>query len=142
MSQIAFIDINKFYTVPVKKRGNYKKHPKIIEPESPWVTMQKLYEKLAGFFEIPLFATSDEVITQGDIRLWSSVYTDETFSYKDEICKGECFKVFEAELIGSENLYLEDRITVHKELLAQLEADATIEEAVKWVKAKFSGILR
>ena len=141
LNQISLINIEEFYLKPVKKRGHYKKHAKPVEPESPWVTMQNLYKKLAGFFEIPVFTTSDEVITQGDIRIWCSVYTDETFSYQGEIFKGECFKVFEAELIGSENLYLEDRIAVHKELLAQLEANATIEEAVKHVKTMFKGLL-
>lgn len=140
LNQISLIDINEFYTKPVKKRGHYKKLPKPIEPVSPWVTMQTLYQRLANYFEQPLFSEKETTITQWDIRIWYMVYTDETFTYKEGICRGECFKVFEAELIGTENLYLEERIAIHAELLNQLEAGVTIKEAVRYVKTKFKDV--
>lgn len=50
------------------------------------------------------------------------------------------FKVFEAEIIGTENMYLEDRLKIHQAVLSYLDAGATIEEAEIYVKTKFKHI--
>lgn len=138
LNQVSLFDIQEYTSK--KLRGCYKKHPKPAPVLDPWEEMKNLYQKLAGYVERPLFVSEDIVFTRGIIRAWLSTYTDEAFTYEGEICPGECFQVFEAELIGTENLYLEDRISIHKEFLSYLESNATMEEAEKLIKSKFKGV--
>ena len=142
MNQISLVDINQFYIVPVKKRGNYKKHPKPEEEISPWTLMKDLYVKLAGYFSLPVFCQEDIVFTQGIFRISCYVYTDETYEYQGETFKGENFKVFEAEIIGTENMYLEDRLKIHQAVLSYLDAGVTIEETEKRIKSEFKEIFK
>ena len=53
---------------------------------------------------------------------------------KYEICHGEMFQFMQAEIIGSELLDVEDRITLHKQLLNDLRGGVTIDIALTRVK--------
>lgn len=54
--------------------------------------------------------------------------------FKYEICLGEMFQFMQAEIIGSELLDVEDRITLHKQLLNDLRGGVTIELAITRIK--------
>lgn len=53
---------------------------------------------------------------------------------KYEYCEGEFFQYRQAEIIGSELLAVEDRITLHKQLLDDLRGGVTIELAITRIK--------
>lgn len=53
---------------------------------------------------------------------------------KYEYCEGDFFQYREAEIIGSELLDVEDRITLHKQLLNDLRGGVTIDIAITRVK--------
>ena len=86
-----------------------------------------------------LFFTTS-FLSGGIFRISCYAYTDEAYEYQGETYKGENFKVFEAEIIGTENMYLEDRLKIHQAVLSYLDAGATIEEAEIYVKTKFKHI--
>lgn len=54
--------------------------------------------------------------------------------FKYEICLGEMFQFMQCEIIGSELLDVEDRITLHKQLLNDLRGGVTIELAITRIK--------
>lgn len=53
---------------------------------------------------------------------------------KYEYCQGERFQFMQAEIIGSELLDVEDRITLHKQLLNDLKGGVTIDIALTRIK--------
>ena len=114
-----------------RKRGHYKtKELKIDTIINPYTEMKNLYQQLAGFMPIPLFSNKTEVFSCLNVRIWHYVYNRNKYTYQGEICEGEDFKVVEAEIIGTENLYIDDRIRLHKELINMLSNGIKLEKAL------------
>lgn len=70
------------------------------------------------------------LITNYTVTICLALYT----LLKYEYCEGEFFQYREAEIIGSELLDVEDRITLHKQLLNDLRGGVTIELAITRIK--------
>lgn len=119
------------------KRGPYQKHIKPII-YNPYTEIKDLYRKLANFLPLPLFQNETEVFCFSGITAWYTTYTDEEYEYidakfedeKNGIFQGENFKEFEAEIKGTENYRVEDRIELHKELIGYLSQGITLENAI------------
>lgn len=136
------------------KRGHYQKHLKPII-YNPYTEIKDLYRKLANFLPLPLFQTETEVfhytinenqqnskntVANGikGVTAWYTTYTDEEYEYidakfedeKNGTYQGDNFKVIEAEIDGTENFYVEDRIELHKELISYLSQGITLENAI------------
>lgn len=119
------------------KRGHYQKHFKPII-YNPYTEIKDLYRKLANFLPLPLFQTETEVFHYSGVTAWYTTYTDEEYEYidakfedeKNGTYQGDNFKVVEAEIDGTENFYVEDRIELHKELISYLSQGITLENAI------------
>ena len=93
-----------------------------------WGRMRELYKRLANFFPI-FFSNIEPSITSeehkaydfGIVRVWDNVYLPETYIHQGAIYKGQEFRVIEAEIIGSEDLNIQERIYLHETLLELLE---------------------
>jgi hypothetical protein len=93
-----------------------------------WGRMRELHTRLANFFPI-FFSNIEPSITSEDykaydfgiVRVWDNVYLPETYTHKGAIYKGQEFRVIEAEIIGSEDLNIQERIYLHETLLELLE---------------------
>ena len=93
-----------------------------------WGRMRELHKRLANFFPI-FFSNIEPSITSEDykaydfgiVRVWDNVYLPETYTHKGAIYKGQEFRVIEAEITGSEDLNIQERIYLHETLLELLE---------------------
>jgi hypothetical protein len=100
-----------------------------------WGRMRELHARLANFFPI-FFSNVEPVITEDDyrvfdfgiVRVWDNVYLPETYTHQGAIYKGQEFRVIEAEIIGSEDLNIQERIYLHETLLELLEEGYRIEQ--------------
>jgi hypothetical protein len=103
-----------------------------------WGRMRELHKRLANFFPI-FFSNIEPSITSEDykvydfgiVRVWDNVYLPETYTHKGAIYKGQEFRVIEAEITGSEDLNIQERIYLHETLLELLEEGYRIEQ-VNW----------
>lgn len=111
-------------------RGPYKKHPK---PLSPYKLLAQIHEKLASFYPIWIKKDKDCVVEFWGLRLWQRVYPHERIKDKLRV-------VPEAEIIGSENLYIEDRLKLHSLLLSLLESGYGLYEAMLQIRVEFKKI--
>ena len=100
-----------------------------------WGRMRELHKRLANFFPI-FFSNIEPSITSEDykaydfgiVRVWDNVYLPETYTHKGAIYKGQEFRVIEAEIIGSEDLNIQERIYLHETLLELLEEGYNINQ--------------
>jgi hypothetical protein len=60
--------------------------------------------------------------------VWDNVYLPETYTHQGTIYKGQEFRVIEAEIIGSEDLNIQERLYLHETLLELLEEGYRIEQ--------------
>lgn len=106
-----------------------------------WGKMTELYSRLANFF--PVFFTNVEPSEIGEdykaydfgiVRVWDYNYTSEAYTHRGTIYKGQDFKVLEAEVIGSEDLGIQERLFVHESLLEYLEEGYRIEQLNWWLE--------
>lgn len=70
------------------------------------------------------------LIANYTVKICLALYT----LLKYEYCEGEFFQYRQAEIIGSELLDVEDRITLHKQLLNDLRGGVTIDIALTRIK--------
>lgn len=102
-----------------------------------WGELRKIYIELANYFPPPLFLQSDNEYTDtGIIRTWHQVYQNETYNYKGTIYKGQNFQVSEAEIIGTEDFNIDERLYLHKELLERIKAQEKLEVIFKDMQNK------
>ncbi len=114
-----------------RKRGHYrKKEPKINTIINPYTEMKNLYQQLANFMPIPLFSNKTEAFSCSNVRIWHYVYNRNKYIYQSKIYEGEDFKVVEAEIIGTETLYIDDRIRLHKKLINMLSNGIKLDKAL------------
>jgi hypothetical protein len=100
-----------------------------------WGRMRELHKRLANFFPI-FFSNIDPSIIEEDfkvydfgvVRVWDNVYLPETYTHKGAIYKGQEFRVIEAEIAGSEDLNIQERIYLHETLLELLEEGYNINQ--------------
>lgn len=105
-----------------RKRGKYHKHPKIYE-YSPYTHISDLYCKIASYLPYPI-GTSEEIVTEiYGLRAWFTIDIDETY-------KEPPLKLFQAEIIGTENFNVQDRIYLHEKLTQLLAQRVSLENAV------------
>lgn len=95
-----------------KTRGKYKPKEKKVEPVNPYTELSILYQKLANFFPIPIL--NNEVKND---NLTNYTYFNSWYSYYAEDEEATEYKVIEAELIGTEDLFIQERLFLHKKLL-------------------------
>lgn len=102
---------------------------------SNWGRMRQLHLTIANFFPI-FFSGVEPTITEdnykvydfGIVRVWDNIYLPESYTHKGAIYKGQEFRVLEAEIVGTEDLNIQERLYVHETLLELLECGYRIEQ--------------
>ena len=99
-----------------------------------WGRMRELHKILANFF--PIYFNGVEPTEVGEdykcydfgvIRVWDNSYLSESYTHQGAIYKGQDFKVLEAEVIGTEDLNIQERLYIHETVLEMLEEGYNIE---------------
>lgn len=114
-----------------KLRGHYKEKEKKPEKLNPYAQLAQLYSQVASYLPIPILTTSQEIFDYDLLTLWYCHYSYDKYSYQGEEFYGEDFKVIQAELKGTEDLYINERIFLHKKLLELVHKGKGIYEAAK-----------
>lgn len=86
-----------------------------------WEQIRQQYSQLANYFLYNALQEQAEQTDYGIVRVWHSKYTSNTYTHKGTIYKGQDFVVREAELIGSEDLGVQERLFLHSSYLELLE---------------------
>ena len=106
-----------------------------------WGRMRELNSRLANFF--PIFFNGVEPTEEGEdyrcydfgvVRVWDNNYQSEYYTHQGTSYKGQDFKVLEAEVIGTEDLNIDERLFVHESLLEALEDGYQIEQLNWWIE--------
>lgn len=116
-----------------RKRGSYNTKPKLVE-YNPYTHMQKLYSQLASFLPIPLFLNEEAVFDYNGVKGWYMVYMPQNYEYEYRIYPGEQFNVVEAEITGTENFNIDDRIHLHEKLIKLLQQRVELDNAIKLIQ--------
>lgn len=116
-----------------KKRGCYNTKPKIVD-YNPYTHMQHLYGQLANLIGIRLFSKDDAIFRYRGLKIWTLVYTAEEYQYENKVYQGEQFQVNQAEIRGTENFILNDRIKLHERLIELLRQHVELKYAIKLVQ--------
>lgn len=156
LSQLSLLDINNFYTVPVKKRGNYKEKQKYwyqctillyycnnfflqLVGSCLYLYLDFLYSAISNFVQIgnDFFKKVDtESLFHNQLRVWLEFYEAKPFFYEGEEFEGEEFFIKNTELIGTENLSLLDRILLHEEFYKLLSDGIDLKDAAEIMQPK------
>ena len=100
-----------------------------------WGRIKELHSQLSNFF--PIFFNGVEPTEEGEdyryfdfgmVRVWDNTYTSETYTYRGDIYKGQDFKVLEAEIKGTEDLNIQERLYIHETVLELLEDGYNIDQ--------------
>ena len=106
-----------------------------------WGRMRELHARISNFF--PIFFNGIEPTEVGEdykyydfgvVRVWDNTYLSESYTHRGTIYKGQDFKVLEAEVIGTEDLNIDERLFVHESLLEMLEEGYQIEQLNWWIE--------
>lgn len=116
-----------------RKRGCYNTKPKVIE-YNPYTHMQKLYTQLGDLIGIRLFSKDDAVFRYRGIKIWSLIYTSEEYEYEGKSYPGEQFQINQAEIRGTENFIIKDRIKLHEKFINLLQQHVELKNAIKLVQ--------
>lgn len=134
-NQEGFEEANEMvHALNARKRGPYNKKSPKIEEYNPYTHINKLYSQLGDLIGIRLFAKDDAVFRYKSIKIWSNVYTNEEYEYNDEVFIGEQFQVNQAEVRGTENFTVYDRIDLHKKLINYLINRMDLKDALKLIE--------
>ena len=100
-----------------------------------WGRMRELNKRLSNFFPIffngvsPCVEGEDyKVFDFGMVRVWENIYRAEMYTYRGAIYKGQEFKTLEAEIIGTEDLNIQERLYIHETVLELLEEGYNIDQ--------------
>lgn len=133
-----------------RKRGKYNK--KVVTKDyNPYTYINEIYNKIAvKHTSLPLFSREETAFCFNGLRVTYSVYDPEEYIYYDyptqgaegngELCQGEDFQVYQAELIGTEYMTVEDRIYLHDKLIEYLEQGVELKQAVSLVQPEIERI--
>lgn len=122
---------NEYQKTQSRKRGPYKVKefkPAVI---SDYQKLDTLYSRIANYLPSPFLSNSETVFTYNGLKAWYCIYTDDNYSFESQEFKGENFKSFQAEIIGTENLELNKRIELHSKLLELLHDGTDLEKAIE-----------
>lgn len=137
LEQQSLFDIYNYINKPARgskvgvKRGPYNKNK--IKNLNPWTEMNKCYKVLADYCPLPIFNSEDSILENNGLRLWHTVYKNESYDYFGEIVEGEEFKVIEAEIIGTELLPIEWRLFLHITLLDFLKDGFKLNDIMSYI---------
>lgn len=109
-------------------RKIYKQYSEESVNVSDYQKLDDIYSQIYNFCDVGIFEKF-ETKTQSGLRLWCDTYTKEPYEYEGAIYKGQEFKVFGAEIIGTENLPHKQRVIIHLKLLRLLRNGFSINEA-------------
>lgn len=105
-----------------------------------WGKIRKLHIELSSFFLIELmtnrFENREFFEINNFIRLWKSIYNTDSYIYKGTIYKGQEFQVLEAEIIGTEDFNIDERLYLHELLILELKANKNIDEIKNFILKK------
>ena len=114
-----------------------------------WGKMEAVYKRLANFFPIflpnsllshlctgELVENTEECLAYnfGMVRSWKNNYYEENYTYRGETFKGQEFEDVGAEVKGTGDLNVEERLFVHEELLEALEEGYEIDQLNWWLE--------
>lgn len=161
VSQLSLVDINNFYTVPVKKRGNYKEKQKYwyqctillyycnnfflnLVGGCLYLYLDYLYSAISNFvpFEQDIFNKENSSYIFYNTRVWLEYYQAAHFFYEGLEYEGEEFSQKSVELIGTETLCLIDRILLHEEFYQLLTDGVEFREAAELMQPKIAACER
>lgn len=117
----------------IRKRGSYNTKPKLVE-YNPYTHIKNLYSELANFLPRPLFTNEEAVFEYEGIRVWYMIYSPENYLYNEKTYTGEQFNITEAEINGTENFTVEDRIKLHQKLIELLKERVALNNAIKLIR--------
>lgn len=121
-----------------RKRGFYNKKPHTILQvvNDPYIHMANLYRKLGDFTPDKKACCKENIIRNWGtgVRFWHTVYNKDKYKYQGKEYEGEAFEVTEAEIIGTENLYIDDRIRLHEQVINLLREKVNIEKALDIIR--------
>lgn len=133
-----------------RKRGKYNKKIQtdnkyqylliLSQLINPYTYISEIYNYLAiKYVPLPLLSKTETAFNFNGLKVTYSVYEPDAYTYYDyptqgfegidEICSGEDFQIFEAELIGTEYFNVTDRIDLHIRLLDLLEQGVQLNQA-------------
>lgn len=133
------------YTTPTytKTYENYQDaEGNIFDDEGTWGRMNQTYSILGNNF-FPILMSLEDTKDFGIIRSRTMRYFAEKYEYKDlmnprsewRTYTGQEFEYKQAEIIGSENLGIEERLFLHESLLEYLEEGYRIEQLNGWIES-------
>lgn len=128
-----------------RKRGPYNKTPK-IEPISPYLELLQIRTRLGSFmpentpslleqFEDAIFKCADN-----KINVYYEIYGGQSYEYKGETFQEEPEKIMLVDLVGTENLYITDRVNLHKEFLEILKESVELKQAISIMLPKIQAL--
>lgn len=112
-----------------------EKQQQIKDDTVLWGGMNNVYAELANYFtdQIP-FGSCETVFDLGFITLWKQEYTNKSYMYYGKRYKEVPHNFLEAEVKGTENLPIDERLKIHSKFLEILKQDYTIYEALNILK--------
>lgn len=134
-----------------RKRGTYNKKfatndyiqlalifVSLVDPNT---YLNEIYSLIAHkYFSRPSMSNDETVFSFKGIRIYYMVYEAGEYDYFGNIYQGESFQVFQAEIIGTENLLINDRISLHTKLLEYLDEGVELKKAVELVQPDITRI--
>lgn len=118
---------------------------------NPYSYINAIYAHIAHqFLTMPLLSQEETAYSFDGLNVYYSVYTSDTYTYYDyptegsegidSICTGEDFIIFEAELTGTENFDVKDRIDLHIKLIDFLEQGVQLKQAISQLQPEIERI--
>lgn len=134
-----------------RKRGTYNKkfatneHIQftliLAQLINPYTYLHMIYSHIAQkYFSRPFMSKDETVFNFNGIRIYYMVYESGEYEYFRKKYEGEEFQEFQAEIIGTENLLVNDRIDVHNKLLEYLDHGIELKKAVELVQSEITRI--
>ncbi len=144
-----------------RKRGKYNKKIQtdnkyqylliLSQLINPYTYISEIYNHLAiKYVPVPLLSKDEAGFYFNGLKVWYSVYPPDTYLYYDyptlgiegngDKYSGEDFQIFEAELIGTENFNVIDRIDLHIRLLDILGQGVELKQAVSLMQPEIERI--
>jgi len=141
-------------TTNSKPLPNERGNTTIKDDNLTWGRMKELYQILANYFPYPILQPIKTLtphpnplpeerentlyIDTGIIRTYKSEYVAEKYLYQGDdgitrIYKGQEFTIWEAEIIGTEDLGINERLFVHELLIEYLDKGYQIEQLNMWI---------
>lgn len=144
-----------------RKRGKYNKKVQTDNKYQFLLILSHLINPFSYLSEInnyiamkyvtmPLLSKEEAAFSYKGLNVYYLVYEPDTYTYydyptqgaegMDSICNGEDFQIFEAELTGTENFYIQDRLDLHIRLIDLLDQGVQLEQATSMLQPEIERI--